>query len=102
MGKETKKLIYTDEVLIMNRINNTDKDENKSKPAKSVLSPIDISLTVDGFSGFNCGQYFEVDGIPEIYNRTGVFQITNIKHSISENEWITVIEASHRTMDKKK
>lgn len=102
MGKETKKLIYTDTVLIMNRINNTDKDENKSKPAKSVLSPIDISLTVDGFSGFNCGQYFEVDGIPEIYNRTGVFQITNIKHSISENEWITVIEASHRTMDKKK
>lgn len=99
-GKDIQKLIYTVPSLILNKINITDAQDEENKPTKSILSPIDITVTIDGFSGFNCGQYFEIDGIPEIYNRTGVFQITNIKHAVNQTDWVTVLEASHRTMDK--
>lgn len=67
---------------------------------KSVVSPISVSITIDGFSGLSCGQYFEIDGIPELYNRIGVFQITNIKHNVSKDGWTTTIEADHRIIDK--
>jgi len=67
---------------------------------KSGLTPISISITIDGFSGFTCGQYFEIDGIPEIYNRLGVFQITNTKHNVSTDGWYTTIEADYRLIKK--
>lgn len=67
---------------------------------KSTLSPIDINLEIDGLSALSCGEYFEIDGVPEIYNQTGVFQITNTKHNISPDGWKTTIEAGHRIVKK--
>lgn len=102
-NKEIKKLIYKDASLINNKINVSEQqDGKKNVPKKATLAPIDVSIVIDGFSGFSCGQYFEVDGIPEIYNKTGVFQITNIKHSLSTTDWKTNIEASFLVVDKKK
>jgi hypothetical protein len=89
-------LIYKDPAFIRNKINKTEKDLNKP-----TVSPITVTITVDGFSGFRCGQYFNVDGIPEIYNKIGVFQITNTKHTISKEGWTTTIEADHRIITKK-
>jgi len=47
-------------------------------------------------SGFNCGEYFKIDGVPEIYNQIGVFQITNTKHSVAPDGWKTTLEAGFR------
>lgn len=83
-----------------------DKDTIKKKisaPAddiKSTLSPIDITLTIDGINGFNCGEYFKINGVPEIYNQIGVFQITNTKHSITPEGWRTTLEAGFRITPK--
>lgn len=87
-GKKIQTLVFEDRNIVQNQI--------KQEPAntkKPTLSPIDITLTIDGFSGFRCGQYFNVDGIPEIYNQIGVFQITNTKHNIDNDGWKTTIEA---------
>ena len=63
------------------------------------MTPIEVTLTIDGLSGFSCGEYFHIDGVPETYNRDGVFQITNIKHSINNDGWLTTIEAGWRIIN---
>ncbi len=68
---------------------------NKEKTG-SALTYLDITLAIDGISGFSCGEYFQIDGIPEMYNRNGYFQITNVKQGIDENGWKTTIEAGYR------
>jgi len=91
-------LIYKDPNFIRNQML-PKKEKDLNKPT---VSPITVSITLDGFSGFRCGQYFNVDGIPEIYNKIGVFQITNTKHNISKDGWQTTIEADHRIITKTK
>jgi hypothetical protein len=86
---ELKTLIFNDVDFITQLITSVDNE-------KSTLTPIDISLTIDGLSGLSCGEYFKIEGVPEIYNKIGVFQITNTSHSISDGEWITKIEAGFR------
>lgn len=89
-GKKIEILVFEDKDLIQNYIK-----QETVNTKKSTLSPIDITMVIDGFSGFRCGQYFNVDGIPEIYNKIGVFQITNTKHNVdSQNGWVTTLEAS--------
>jgi hypothetical protein len=81
-------LIYTDASLIQHYI-------PRRESGTTVLTFLDISLAIDGMSGLSCGEYFQIDGIPEVYNDNGYFQITNVKHSLNENQWKTVIEASY-------
>ena len=99
-AKNPLTLIYKDTGFIQDYIAQS---RTQSESKKSTLSPIDITITIDGFSGFRCGQYFNVDGIPEIYNQIGVFQITNTKHNIQKDGgWTTTIEAGFRIVNKKK
>jgi hypothetical protein len=83
------RLIYTDRTYIQSKIKPEDS-------AKSILTNIDITVTVDGFSGFRAGECFNILGIPQIYNEIGMFQITNIKHNITAEGWVTILEASFR------
>jgi len=100
--KDITVLIYKDADLIYNAINGILGPEGGvPKTKKSTLSPIEVTIKIDGFSGFSPGQYFKIDGIPEIYNQTGVFQITNIKHNIVNEGWDTTIEAGFRIVEKK-
>jgi hypothetical protein len=72
---------------------------NKLKKAEknaSALTFFEISLAIDGIAGLSCGEYFKIDGIPEIYNKNGIFQITNVKQGIDESGWKTTIEAGYR------
>ena len=85
-----KTLIFTDTETIKKALSQTADDE------KSTLTPIDITITIDGMSGFSCGEYFRINGIPEIYNEIGVFQITNTKHTVSNDGWLTTLEAGFR------
>jgi len=87
-NSDTNHMIYQDPALIQYHI-------PKKQSGTTVLTFLDVSVTIDGTSGLSCGEYFNIDGIPEIYNRNGYFQITNVKHGLSENEWKTVIEASY-------
>ena len=86
----SKTLIYADSEFIKKSISTAVEEQ------KSSLTPIEITITIDGMSGFNCGEYFKIDGVPEIYNQIGVFQITNTKHSVGPDGWKTTLEAGFR------
>jgi hypothetical protein len=85
-----KTLIFTDRELLIGALKITEKNK------KSTLTPINITITIDGISGFSCGEYFNIDGIPEVYNQIGVFQITNTKHNLTKEGWTTTLEAEFR------
>lgn len=88
----TKSTIYilTDSGVALNSMNlSAQKDEG-------TLSDFSVTLVIDGLSGLSCGELFRVDGIPEIYNKTGAFQIMNVKHTIDNKAWDTTIEATWR------
>lgn len=87
-GKSTN-LIYKDSSLVQSYI-------LPKSPAESVaLTYLDISFEIDGMAGFSCGEYFQIEGIPEVYNKNGYFQITNVKQGIDANGWKTTIEAGY-------
>ncbi len=71
-------------------------DKIKKEEKGSALTYLDITLAIDGMAGLSCGEYFQIDGIPEMYNNNGFFQITNVKQGIDDNGWKTTIEAGYR------
>ena len=83
-----KTYIFLDKGIIQEHI--------KKEQSGSALTYLDVTLAIDGTSWFSCGEYFQIDGIPEIYNKNGYFQITNVKQGIDENGWKTTIEAGYR------
>jgi len=88
--KEADTLIYSDIALIQSLI-------TKSAPGTSVLTYLETDFTIDGMAGISFGQMFHIDGVPEIYNINGAFQIMNIKHSIQPDQgWRTTINAAYR------
>lgn len=69
-------------------------DKNHFNNDTQVLTNISISFKLDGISGFNIGETFEIDGVPEMRNKIGEFRINNIQHTMdNQNGWITTIEA---------
>jgi hypothetical protein len=83
-------LIYNDLEFIRTQVKSVELN------SKSILTPIEVTITISGLSGFSCGEYFHIDGVPEMYNHIGVFQITNTKHSITPEGWETTLEAGFR------
>jgi hypothetical protein len=88
-------LIYTDAALLQTQIKDYD-----AKPGTSALTYLDITLAIDGIAGISCGEFFHIDGVPEIYNENGYFQVTNVKHGIDDTGWKTTIEAGYRIKSK--
>ena len=84
-----KNFIYTDPSIIQKQI-------PREQSGTTALTYVDISFAIDGIAGIRCGEYFHIDGIPEIYNKNGVFQIQNVKQGISSAGWQTTIEAGYR------
>lgn len=84
-----KNFIYTDPSIIQKEI-------TKEPANTTTLTHIVITLAVDGIAGLRCGEFFHIDGIPEIYNKNGYFQIQNVKQGISSAGWQTTIEAGFR------
>lgn len=89
-GNKNSILIFNDSGTIIKSM------KIKSQKDEGTLSDFSATLVIDGLSGLSCGELFKIDGIPEIYNKTGAFQIMNVKHSIEPNGWDTTIEASWR------
>jgi hypothetical protein len=90
-------LIYKDAALLQTEIKKSDENTGTS-----ALTYLDISLAIDGIAGISCGEYFLIDGVPEIYNQNGYFQVTNVKHGIDDSGWKTTIEAGYRIKAKEK
>lgn len=83
------------QILILNDKENVHNSLNIKKEAdnSTTLSSMTANITINGMSGFSSGEYFRINGIPEIYNKNGVFQITNIRHNIESQGWDTELEA---------
>jgi hypothetical protein len=82
-------IIYKNKSVIQNEI--------ETQPSETTaLTYLDVTFGIDGMAGFSCGEFFHIDGVPEIYNREGYFQITNVKHGIDASGWKTTIEAGYR------
>lgn len=55
-----------------------------------------MSFEIDGISGIHFGHAVTATHLPQRYKDVVVFQITNVKHSISTSGWTTTIEAIMR------
>jgi hypothetical protein len=69
-------------------------NSDRQDTSTQVLSNISIQFTLDGISGFNIGETFKIDGVPEMRNKVGEFRISNIEHNVDvTNGWTTTIHA---------
>lgn len=58
--------------------------------------PIKYNFTTLGISGLRRGDMFNILGIPDKYERHGLFQITQIEHELSGMEWKTSVTGEYR------
>jgi len=85
---------YNDQLVFESLKNGNDviKEEN----GVSALMPIKFSFTIHGVSGIKRGDKFMVSGIPRAYEQTGFFQVTSVKHTITDMIWKTEITGGFR------
>ena len=72
--------------------------ENRSGSQLSPPLPIKYSFTILGNSGIRRGDTFNIDGIPAKYKTSGLFQVTEIEHSISGMRWETTVTGQYRQL----
>jgi hypothetical protein len=58
--------------------------------------PIKYNFTTIGVSGLRRGDMFNIFGIPDKYEKNGLFQITQIEHDLSGMEWKTNVTGEYR------
>jgi hypothetical protein len=87
IDNDEKNLIYKDESLLKYYL------IKEPEPDTVLVSGVDVRIAIDGISGLSTGDYFHIDGVPEIYNQNGFFQITAVEHGINEEGWLTTITA---------
>jgi hypothetical protein len=85
--KDTHNLIYKDAALLKYYL------VKEPEPDTVLVSGVDVTIAIDGMSGFATGDYFHIDGVPEVYNQNGYFQIESIQQGINNDGWLTTITA---------
>ena len=77
-------------------------DPNAEKVKKIDMPiPIELEITIDGTGGIIPGNPFQVDYIPQRYNKYTVFQSLSVGHTIDSSNWTTTIKGQIRVaMDK--
>jgi hypothetical protein len=58
--------------------------------------PIKYSFKILGTSGLRRGDMFNIIGIPEKYAKYGLFQITQVEHTIENMNWFTEVKGEYR------
>jgi hypothetical protein len=93
---KSKFVIYTfDDTEFLDKL----KREAFSKRRGQTLShplPIKYSFKILGNSGIRRGDMFNITGIPEKYSKKGLFQVTQIEHSLEGMQWFTNITGEYR------
>jgi hypothetical protein len=85
---------YNDQLVFESLKNG--KDMVAEAQGVSALMPIKFSFSIHGVSGIKRGDKFRVGGIPKAYEDTGFFQVTSVKHTITDMIWKTEIEGGFR------
>ena len=75
---------------------NDGSSEGKAAAEVGPIMPIKFTFTIHGVSGIKRGDKFKVLGLPKNYETTGFFQVTSVKHTITDMMWKTDIEGSFR------
>ena len=73
-------------------------EKNNSK--YEFVIPADLDFDIKGISGLKIGDVFNLEMVPDFYNKNSVFQISGIDHSVQSNYWTTKIRAILRVFDK--
>jgi hypothetical protein len=77
-------------------------DSFQQKGGYSHPLPIKYSFKTLGISGLRRGDTFIIKGIPDKYNKNGLFQITQIEHTLSGMLWTTSVTGEFRAKQSKK
>jgi hypothetical protein len=82
------------------RNNSFENKYEKSNTVKGLSHPLPIkyTFTILGNSGIRRGDTFNIDGIPKKYKESGLFQVTEIEHTLSDMKWTTTITGQYRQM----
>ena len=75
------------------------KEANKNGSIDKRLSqplPIKYSFKILGTSGLRRGDMFNIIGIPAKYAKYGLFQITQVEHTIENMSWFTLVKGEYR------
>lgn len=78
------------------RLRNNAYSKTKSTGKLSHPLPIKYSFTILGTSGIRRGDTFNIDGIPSIYSKQGLFQVINVSHQLDGMNWKTNVEGQYR------
>ena len=74
---------------------------DNSSPRLSHPLPIKYSFTILGTSGIRRGDMFNINGIPAIYTKKGLFQVINVSHQLDGMSWKTTVEGQYRQIEKR-
>jgi len=88
---------YNDQAVFEFFKNQNDKTAVQTEPGGvGPIMPIKFTFTIHGLSGIKRGDKFKVLGLPKNYETTGFFQVTSVKHTITDMLWKTDVEGSFR------
>lgn len=81
-------------VEYLNRDNQLESGKNRIR--QTPLYPLEISVGIDGIAGILPGHCFVLDNVPKLYKKTGVFQVVEVGHDISADDWTTNLRCFFR------
>jgi len=97
LKKSVFTVAYNDQAVFEFFKNQNDKKAVQTEPGGvGPIMPIKFTFTIHGLSGIKRGDKFKVLGLPKNYESTGFFQVTSVKHTITDMLWKTDIEGSFR------
>ena len=94
----TYKIYCFDDKSFFDRLKN---DAFINKGGYSHPLPIKYTFKTLGVSGLRRGDTFVIKGIPDKYNKNGLFQITQIEHTLSGMLWTTSVTGEFRAKQSK-
>ena len=65
---------------------------------KDVMTPIELSVTIDGTGGIFAGEAFSSTYIPKRYREACVFQIMDVAHELDSAGWKTTLRGLFQKM----
>ena len=77
----------------------SDKDPNFVNLNCMIIPGVKVEFSLLGIAGFRTFQVFAVKNLPEPYKDNAIFQIQDVRHTISGNNWETSITAGVRPLN---
>ena len=95
-----RRLFSIEQNLVLN-IDGKVQSINNILDLKTATFPIYLKLTLDGINGFLYGNSITTNWLPKQYQDSRIYwTVTNIRHRIENNDWITELEAIYRVKEK--